>query len=52
MQKKLIDAYELLEIRKTSYWQNIFGWLLQEKIAKEFTVKNINNNKSRKLIFT
>ena len=33
-----------------SYSQNNFGWLLSEKITKDFAGKN-NNNKNRKLIF-
>ena len=37
--KNLIDAYELLETRKSSYSQNIFGWLLPEKIAKDVRSK-------------
>ena len=32
--KTVLDTYELLEIRKTSYLQNIFGWLLPEKITE------------------
>ena len=47
--KNVTDTYESLEIRKMSYSQNIFGWLLQKKIAKDVYSKN-NNDKSRKLV--
>ena len=47
--KNVIDTYESLEIRKISSSQNIFGWLLPKKIAKDVYSKN-NNDKSRKLV--
>ena len=37
--KNIIDTYELLKIWKVPYSQNIFGWLLLEKIAKDFYCK-------------
>ena len=38
--KNRIDVYELLEIRKKSYSQNIFNWLFPEKIAKDVYSKS------------